>query len=135
MSNVIYKFNCPLPHSKVVSYIGMTQNCLSRRLTLHLQNGSIKKHFEEYHGIKIDRNTIVQNTNIIDNANNRNKLFIKEALYILHEAPSINYQYDNLWYFFSWSFLAFFRPKNLSVKRNGIYGLKNHVIFLCLGNL
>ena len=24
MSNVIYKFNFPLPHSKVVSYIGMT---------------------------------------------------------------------------------------------------------------
>ena len=30
MSIVIYKFNCPLPHTNVVSYIGMTQNCLSR---------------------------------------------------------------------------------------------------------
>ena len=37
-SNVIYKFRCPLPHGQVAEYIGMTQNCLSRRLSLHIQN-------------------------------------------------------------------------------------------------
>ena len=47
------------------------------------QNISIKRHFED-HDIKIDRKIIFKNTNIIANANNINKLLIKETLFILH---------------------------------------------------
>ena len=94
-TNVIYKYNCPLPHGQVVSYIGLTQNCLSRRLTLHLQQGSIKKHMEEHHKIKLTREMIVNNTQIIDTSNNRKTLAIKEALHILNTSPYINKQYDN----------------------------------------
>ena len=59
----------------------MAQNCLSKRLTLHLQNSSIKNHFEEDHDIKLDRKTSIKI------ANNRNKLLIKET-------PFINCQFD-----------------------------------------
>ena len=68
----------------------MAQNCLSKRLTLHLQNSSIKNHFEEDHDIKLDRKAMVINTNITDNEHNRNKLHIKEVLHIF--APNTIYK-------------------------------------------
>ena len=63
--NIIFKFNCPLPHGQVISYIGLTQNCLSRRLALHLQQGLIKRHIEESHNAKLTREMIVNNNKII----------------------------------------------------------------------
>ena len=93
--NVIYKFQCPLPHSKAETYIGLTQTTLSRRLTMHGQNGSIFNHFEKEHNSKPTRNQLTENTNIITRANNRYMLAIKEALLILKESPSLNVQFDN----------------------------------------
>ena len=46
-TNVVYEFNCPMPHGQVAKYVGITQNTLSRRLTLHLQQGSILEHFKK----------------------------------------------------------------------------------------
>ena len=50
-ANVIYECNCAtgdceLQNSK---YVGMATTTLSRRLTMHLQNGAPKKHMKESH--------------------------------------------------------------------------------------
>ena len=94
-SNLVYKFSCPFPHSKAEEYIGLTQTTLSRRLTMHGQNGSILKHFMLSHNGKPTRDQLTQNTTIIARANDRYKLAIKEALLILNNAPSLNIQFDN----------------------------------------
>ena len=95
-SNVIYEFECPLSHGNVTPrYIGFTQNTLSRRLTQHLQQGSIRNHFSDYHNATITRETIVNNTKIIEHAKDRYHLAIKEALLIMNTNPIINKQYDN----------------------------------------
>ena len=94
-TNVVYRFNCPMPHCKAESYIGMTQTTLSRRLTYHIQSGSIYKHCKQEHNSKPSRDQLVDNTTIIAKANNRFKLAIKEALLILEHAPTINKQFDN----------------------------------------
>ena len=81
-------------HNQVASYIGITQNTLSRRLTLHLQNGSIKQHFIHHHNKIVTRKELVENTKIIERANNRRKLLIKEALLIQQKEATINKQFD-----------------------------------------
>ena len=42
--HVIYRHNCNNVDCGPHSYIGMTRTRLTRRLTLHLQDGTIKKH-------------------------------------------------------------------------------------------
>ena len=64
-------------------------------MTLHLQQGSIKRHIEEFHNTKVTREMNVNNTKIIDTANTRKMLNIKEDIYILNESPYINKQCDN----------------------------------------
>ena len=93
-TNVVYEFKCPMSHDQVASYIGITQNSLSRRLTLHLQNGSIKQHYLQYHNKEITRKEIVDNTKIIKMESNRYRLLIKEALLIQQKGPIINKQFD-----------------------------------------
>ena len=66
-TNVIYEFSCPLSHGDATSprkYIGMTTTTLSRRLTHHLQKGSIKEHYQHFHQQTITRQEIVKNTKI-----------------------------------------------------------------------
>ena len=94
-TNVVYSFQCPLPHCKAEKYIGLTQTTLSRRLTMHAQTGSVFQHFKTCHQTKPTRNQLTDNTTIIARAENRFKLSIKEALLILYCAPSINKQFDN----------------------------------------
>ena len=71
-----------MPHDQVASYIGITQNTLSRRLTLHLQNVAIKQHYLHHHNKIVTKRELVDNTKIIERANNRQLLLIKEALLI-----------------------------------------------------
>ena len=94
-TNIIYSFLCPHPHCKADQYIGLTQTTLSRRLTMHAQAGSIFEHFKTKHQAKPTRSQLTENTTIMSRAENRFKLSIKEALLILHNAPSINKQFDN----------------------------------------
>ena len=68
----------------------MTTTTLSRRLTYHLQKGSIKKLYQQAHQKTISRKEIAQNTKIIENSNNRKHIRIKESLLILQKSPSIN---------------------------------------------
>lgn len=94
-TNIVYNFECPLPHCRAERYIGMTQSTLSRRLTNHAQSGSIFEHFKYEHNCKPSREQLVNNTTILARADNRFKLAIKEALLILEHAPAINKQFDN----------------------------------------
>ena len=94
-TNVVYNFNCPLPHGEAVNYIGLTTTTLYNRMSRHVQSGSIKRHFEESHHTKPTRSQILDNTTILSFAENKQKLYIKEALHILQENPKINRQYDN----------------------------------------
>ena len=94
-TNVIYKFTCPLSHGQATDYIGFTQSTLSQRLVSHGQHGSINDHFKQDHKRKPSHKELVDNTTIIGRADGRNRLAIKEALFILHEKPMINKQYDN----------------------------------------
>ena len=94
-SNVVYQFRCPLPHSKAETYIGCTTTSLSRRLTMHGQNGSSYKHLYDAHHCKPTRELLTENTTIIARDVNRYRLGIKEALLIIHNAPSLNVQFDN----------------------------------------
>ena len=97
MTNLIYDFNCPegkcahLPIQKK-RYSGLTTCTLSRRLSLHLQNGAIKKHYEETHGRKIKREEIVVNTRARYYERDTRRLEILESLIIRFEDPELNKQ-------------------------------------------
>ena len=93
--NVVYQFQCPLPHSKAENYIGCTTTTLSRRLTMHRQNGSILKHFTDVHDRKPTRDELIENTTIIGREVTKYRLAVKEALIILNTEPSLNIQFDN----------------------------------------
>ena len=94
-TNVIYCFKCPLPHGDAVEYVGLTSTTIDRRLTSHLQRGSILEHFKDCHSTKPTKQQLADNTTILDHAPDRYRLFIKEALHIIKQNPSINRQYDN----------------------------------------
>ena len=49
----------------------------------------------KYHDIRSTKLERLQNTTIIARENNRNRLSVKEALYILHSSPEINKQDEN----------------------------------------
>ena len=97
-TNVVYSFKCPILQCQAKqpteTYIGMTQTSVSRRLTMHLQSGSILQHFLNSHNRKPTRSELTENTSIIAKADNRYILAVKEALLILHQNPSINKQFE-----------------------------------------
>ena len=94
-TGVVYKFSCPFPHREAEDYIGLTTTTINRRMAMHAQSGSIRSHFEDCHQIKPTRAQILENIEVIARADNRQRLYIKEAIHILQSAPNINKQYDN----------------------------------------
>ena len=94
-TDVVYKFTCPFPHREAEDYIGLTSTTLNRRMTTHIQKGSIKQHFQEVHQTIPTINQLLENTTIISQAENRHKLFVKEAILIMQSGPKINKQYNN----------------------------------------
>ena len=95
--NVIYMYscnNCRTQHGQAGEYVGMTQTTLSRRLTMHLQTGSIKQHHLISHETNLDRQSLVDNTSILTKASNKQELAIKEAILILNRNPMINRQFN-----------------------------------------
>ena len=73
----------------------MTQNCLTKRLTQHLNHGSILEHFWKFHNTPLTKKILKENTLVIERANERHELAIKEALLILQHKPTINIQNNN----------------------------------------
>ena len=95
-SNVIYEYTCKNGdcglQSSISSYIGETVTTLSRRLTMHLQSGTIKEHTRDEHGINLKREDLVNNTKILKKENDNNRLHILEAILIRKKKPVINIQ-------------------------------------------
>ena len=97
-TNLIYDFRCDVDecahqiNRSEGQYSGLTTCTLSRRLTLHLQNGAIKQHFLDVHGRKITRKEIVDMTKARYYQSDFQRLEILEALIILFEDPLINRQ-------------------------------------------
>ena len=93
--NVIYSYKCTLgdcalrPTSK---YIGYTTTSLSRRITMHLQNGGPKTHTETHHDQRLTRKLMTDNTTIIDRSNNFRELQVLEAIHIRDRDPMLNRQ-------------------------------------------
>ena len=93
-TNLVYEYKCQLGdcEHQNISYIGLTTNTLSRRLTLHLSNGAPKKHTLDVHNTKITREMLENNTKIISKETDSNKLHILEAIFIQQYRPYINKQ-------------------------------------------
>ena len=94
-SNVIYSYKCPLGDCALrqsCKYIGVTTTSLSRRITMHLQNGGPKTHTERTHDQRLTRKQLVENTTILDRTQNYRKLQVLEAICIRDHDPTINRQ-------------------------------------------
>jgi hypothetical protein len=96
--NLTYEFKCTIgeckhpPAIRNNSYIGFTKCQLSRRISYHLSNGAIKKHYHTFHNKKVSRKEIENNIKIRYKVNDINRLQIYEALMIYIEKPFINQQ-------------------------------------------
>ena len=75
---VVYRIICPV-NGCTHSYIGMTTTRLSKRLSIHLQEGNFHQHYTRTHG-ELLRTTLLQATFIIDRDSDRRRLRLKEAL-------------------------------------------------------
>ena len=95
--NVVYQYSCQIANCKSqnTTYISNTTTSLSRRLTTHLQNGSIKKHTKNTHNAILTREILVNNTTVLDSVTEIRKLHYLEAIYINLYKPNINVQGGN----------------------------------------
>ena len=94
-SNVVYHYNCIKGDCALLStsgYIGYTTTTLSRRLTMHLQNGGPQQHTETQHNTRLTRQEIVKNTKILARATDLRRLVALEAILIREHDPTINRQ-------------------------------------------
>ena len=98
-TNVVYQFTCPEEGCKLLpnaSYIDVTTTSVSRRLTMHASEGSIRKHMIQTHNKTPSRQDLVNNTKILKQCNNSKKLHILERVYITQDTPIINIQTDTV---------------------------------------
>ena len=94
-TNVIYQFSCPEEGCRLLNrdkYIGATTTSLSKRLTMHKQQGALNNHMNKEHNRDITRNVLVENTKIMCSSNDQRRLWVLEALYIREHSPHINKQ-------------------------------------------
>ena len=93
-TRTIYEYVCPDEDCKPQgsSYIGHSLTTLSRRLTMHKQNGAILEHVRDVHKTDLTRENIVNNTKIIRRINDPIRLQIAESLLIKKHRPIINRQ-------------------------------------------
>ena len=93
-TSVVYQFTCT--HGNCATrnshYIGYTATSLSRRLTMHLQNGGPKDHLKTQHDLILTRDILVSNTKILARCDDRRRLPVLEAVFIREMAPAINIQ-------------------------------------------
>lgn len=93
--HVIYRHTCTNVDCGPLSYIGMTTTKLSRRLSLHLQNGTIKSHYIAPHHQDLSRSDLDLHTTILDREQDRRRLALLEAIHIQTLKPSLNIQTDD----------------------------------------
>ena len=73
----------------------MTTTRLSKRLSVHLQEGNFFHQFRQNHGI-LQRPALLQNTSIIDRDQDRHRLRLRQALYIMKLKPTLNITQETL---------------------------------------
>ena len=94
-ANVVYFYKCNtgdcalLPKS---GYVGMTSTSLSRRITMHLQNGGPKAHTEKFHSSPLTRKDMTDNIRILTATSDKRRLPVLEAVLIREFDPQINSQ-------------------------------------------
>ena len=93
-SHLVYEYTCKKGNCEALSqsYIGMTTTKLSRRLTLHLSGGAIKRHHEDVHQSSLTRKDLEEGIDILQTETDSKRLLILEALFIKDKNPSINRQ-------------------------------------------
>ena len=96
LTNVVYKFKCPLggsiPYHQDQHYVGHTVTSLSRRLTTHLSsNSAIRQHLNQHKDNDTPlRDILVNNTIILYKESCFKRLLLLEALAIKDLKPSLN---------------------------------------------
>ena len=92
-SSVVYKYTCTTGDctARNVCYVGYTTCKLFRRITYHLQQGSIKDHHLQHHNSSITREGIIENIAIIAHNSNSRKLEALKATHIREISPSNQY--------------------------------------------
>ena len=93
--NVVYQFKCPAVGC-THSYIGLTTTRLTKRISCHLQEGNIYKHFTSYHNHPPARECLIKSIEVIDTAPDPKRLRYLEAIYIMSEKPTLNVTQENL---------------------------------------
>ena len=94
-TNVIYHYKCTLGDCALLprsGYIGNTTTSLSRRITMHLQQGGPLTHTIKHHGENLTRRLMTENTKILARAHDRRRLLALEAIFIREMDPVINKQ-------------------------------------------
>ena len=95
-SNVVYHYTCKKGDCALHNnsgYIGHTTTTLSRRITMHLQQGGLKTHNDtHHHNDRLTRTDITNNIAVLQEESNKRKLHILEAVYIRKLEPVINRQ-------------------------------------------
>ena len=93
MTNVVYQIRCTTGDCahRPSTYIGHTTTTLSRRITMHMQDGGPKRHHET-HDTPLTRELLVDNTTVLARCQSRRKLQVLEAIYIRDADPAINRQ-------------------------------------------
>ena len=97
MSSVVYEVKCPVEDCalRTFTYTGYTLNTVSKRLTYHLQHGSIKDHVRHSHNRVLTREDLETNVKIVKKLKTKTRAQIYEALTILKRKSEINTQKDN----------------------------------------
>ena len=95
-TNVVYHYSCKKGDCALQAnsgYIGHTTTTLSRRITMHLQQGALLTHNDtHHHGDRLTRTDITNNTTILCQETDKRKLHVLEAVYIRKLEPKINKQ-------------------------------------------
>ena len=92
--NVVYEHSCTFGDCSRLNskYIGITTTTLSKRITAHLTDGAIRRHYLHEHGIILRRQHMEENTAVLTNENDKKRLKMAEAVLIYTHKPSINIQ-------------------------------------------
>ena len=87
--SVVYHYRCQ--HAGCpATYVGMTTLKLSKRVSVHLQNGVIFQHYMNDHGEKPRREAVTAGIEVIDRDRDLKRLKYLEALHILQLRPNLN---------------------------------------------
>ena len=92
--SLVYKFTCKYGDCshRPSLYIGSTITTLSKRITAHLQDGAIKRHYLAKHNTSVSRKYIEENITALHKEKYVTRLRMAESVYINSIKPTINIQ-------------------------------------------